>query len=75
MRLGIVEASQNKIGSLADAVLLYCYHYDPRTGRYGATVMNIVRLAGIATVIVMGGFFVLLFRKEKHDQGIGTGRA
>jgi protein SCO1/2 len=75
MRLGIVEASQNKIGSLADQVLLYCYHYDPRTGKYGATITNIVRLAGLTTVIVLGSTLVLLFRKEKHDQGIGTGRA
>jgi protein SCO1/2 len=75
MRLGIVEASQNKIGSLADEVLLYCYHYDPRTGRYGATIINIIRLAGLTTVLVLGGALVLLFRNEKHDQGIGTGRA
>jgi len=75
MRLGIVEASQNKIGSLADYVLLYCYHYDPRTGRYGATITNIIRLAGLTTVIVLGSALVMLFRKEKHDQGIGTGRA
>jgi protein SCO1/2 len=75
MRLGIVEASQNRIGSLADAVLLYCYHYDPRTGKYGATITNIVRLAGIVTVIVLSGGLILLFRKEKHDQVIGTGRA
>ena len=75
MRLGIVEASQNRIGSLADEVLLYCYHYDPRTGRYGATITNIVRLAGVVTVFVLGGALILLFRKEKHDQGIGTGRA
>jgi len=75
MRLGIVEASQNRIGSLADQVLLYCYHYDPRTGRYGATITNIVRLAGLTTVIVLGGFLLLLFRNEKHEQGIGTGRA
>jgi protein SCO1/2 len=75
MRLGIVEASQNKIGSLADEVLLYCYHYDPRTGRYGATVTNIVRLAGAATVIVLGCAIFLLFRQEKHDPRIGTGRA
>jgi protein SCO1/2 len=75
MRLGIVEASQNKIGSLADQVLLYCYHYDPRTGRYGATIVNVIRLAGLTTVIVLGGFIVALFRKEKHDQGTGTGGA
>jgi protein SCO1 len=75
MRLGIVEASQNKIGSLADQVLLYCYHYDPRTGRYGATITNIIRLAGLTTVIALGSSLVMLFRKEKHDPGIGTGRA
>jgi protein SCO1/2 len=75
MRLGIVEASQNRIGSLTDQVLLYCYHYDPRTGKYGATITNIIRLAGLATVIVLGGAIVLLFRQEKHDPGIGTGRA
>ena len=85
LRLGIIEASKNKIGSLADQVLLYCYHYDPRTGRYGATITNIVRLAGVATVIVLGGALVMLFRNEKQDHGIppnagsqgtpGTGRA
>ena len=75
MRLGIVEASQNKIGSLADQILLYCYHYDPRTGRYGATITNIIRLAGVTTVILLGSALVMLFRKEKQDQAIGTGRA
>jgi protein SCO1/2 len=75
MRLGIVEASQNKIGSLADQVLLYCYHYDPSTGKYGATITNIVRLAGVTTVIVLGSAIILLFRQEKQHQGIGTGRA
>lgn len=75
MRLGIVEASQNKIGSLADQVLLYCYHYDPSTGKYGATITNIIRLAGLTTVIVLGSALVLLFRQEKHNTGIGTGRA
>jgi len=75
MRLGVVEASQNKIGSLADEVLLYCYHYDPRTGRYGAVITNIIKLAGIITVVVLGSMIVLLLRKEKHDQRIGTGQA
>jgi protein SCO1 len=77
MRLGMVEASQNKIGTLADAVLLYCYHYDPRTGKYGAIVTRIVRLAGVATILILGGFLIIMFRGEHKEQakGIGTGRA
>jgi protein SCO1 len=60
LRLGLVEASQNKIGSPVDQLLLYCYHYDPATGKYGAVVMNMVRLGGIATLFVMAaGFFVM----------------
>ena len=46
MRLGLVEASQNKIGSPVDQILLFCYHYDPATGKYGAIAMNMVRFAG-----------------------------
>jgi protein SCO1/2 len=75
MRLGIIEASQNKIGSLADAVLLYCYHYDPRTGKYGAVVTNIVRLGGAVTVVLLGGLLLVLYRHEPRQKGIGTGRA
>lgn len=75
MRLGIIEASKNKIGSLADQVLLYCYHYDPRTGKYGVIVNNIVRAAGVATVFVIGGLIIVLYRREPRVKGIGTGRA
>ena len=48
VRLGLVEASQNKIGTPVDQILLFCYHYDPATGKYGAVVMNLVRFAGAA---------------------------
>jgi protein SCO1/2 len=76
MRLGIIQASQNKIGSLTDQVLLYCYHYDPRSGKYGPVVMNIVRLAGGVTVLVLGGFLVLMFRLPgKGNGGRGPGGA
>ena len=75
LRLGIVEASQNKVGSLADQVLLYCYHYDPRTGKYGAVVTNMVRLGGALTVFILGGFLIVLYRSEPRAKGIGTGRA
>lgn len=75
VRLGIVEASKNKIGSLADQVLLYCYHYDPRTGKYGAAVTNMVRLGGALTVFILGGFLIVLYRHEPRAKGTGTGRA
>jgi protein SCO1/2 len=75
LRLGVVEASQNKVGSLADQVLLFCYHYDPRTGKYGAVVTNIVRLGGALTVFILGGFLIVLYRHEPRAKGTGTGRA
>lgn len=56
LRLGLVEASSGKIGSATDQLLLLCYGYDPTTGRYGFLVMSAVRLGGLATVLVLGGF-------------------
>ena len=58
LRMGLVEASQNKIGNAVDAVLLYCYHYDPATGKYGAMVGNILRLAAGATILILGALFL-----------------
>ena len=66
LRLSLIEASENKIGSPVDQLLLYCYHYDPATGKYGAVVMNMVRVGGIATLIMMiAGFFVLRRRAAR----------
>jgi protein SCO1/2 len=64
LRLGLVEASDNKIGSTVDQLLLYCYHYDPATGRYGPVVMNIMRIGGIATVLGIGGLLLILRRRN-----------
>jgi protein SCO1 len=76
VRLGLIEASQNKIGNLVDEVLLYCYHYDPRTGRYGAVITNVFRLAGLATMLVVGGFLIVMFRRERKGtaNAMTTGR-
>ena len=63
LRLGLVEASENKIGSPMDKLMLYCYHYDPATGKYGATVINIIRLGGIVTLIAIAGMFLLMRRR------------
>jgi protein SCO1/2 len=64
LRMGLVEASQNKIGNAVDAVLLYCYHYNPETGKYGAMVTNILRLAGAATILILAAMFFILWRLD-----------
>ena len=58
VRLGLVEASDNKIGSPVDQVLLFCYHYDPVTGKYGAVIMNMIRLGGLVT---FAGLAIIVF--------------
>jgi len=62
LRLGLVEASQNKIGNPVDAILLYCYHYDPATGKYGAIVNNILQLGAGITILILGAMLFILFR-------------
>jgi protein SCO1/2 len=64
LRMGLVEASHGKIGNAVDAVLLYCYHYNPETGKYGAMVANILRLAAAATILIMGLFLFILWRLD-----------
>jgi protein SCO1/2 len=63
LRLGLVEASQNKIGSAVDQLMLYCYHYDPETGKYGAVVLNLIRLGGVITIFAI---VLLLFMLRKR---------
>jgi protein SCO1/2 len=65
VRLALVEASANKIGSPVDQLLLYCYHYDPVTGKYGLLIMNTIRLAGLATVLALGVFMFVMFRRDR----------
>ena len=65
LRMGLVEASQGKIGNAVDAVLLYCYHYNPETGKYGAMVANILRLAAAATLLLLGGLIFILWRLDR----------
>ena len=71
VRLGLVEASEGKIGTLTDHALLYCYQYDPMTGKYGVVVMNVLRAAGGLTVLVLGIFMTLMFlRERKRPAGV-----
>jgi protein SCO1 len=71
LRLGLVDASQNKIGNVVDELLLYCYHYDPQQGKYSATVMGILRIMGAATLLGLGMLFFVMMRRGpvRHSQG------
>ncbi|RRR71285.1 MAG: SCO family protein [Candidatus Viridilinea halotolerans] len=64
VRLGLVEASGNKIGTPVDQFLLLCYHFDPSTGRYTGLVMTIMRVAGISTVLIIGGAIFVMGRRS-----------
>lgn len=64
LRLGLVEASKNRIGNLTDQILLYCYHYDPATGRYGNVVIGSMRALALATLLGLCGFIVLMLRRD-----------
>ena len=64
MRLSLIQASQNKIGNIVDRIFLYCYHYNPDTGRYGLVIMNTVRLASLATVFAIVAFIIISRRRE-----------
>ena len=74
LRLGLVEAGQGKIGSVVDQLLLYCYHYDPEKGKYSAIVMRIVRLAGVATMLLLGTLIFLMVRRGPAHGVPGVGR-
>jgi protein SCO1/2 len=71
LRLGLVEASRNKIGTLADQVLLFCFHYDPINGKYGLIIANVTRVLGSATVLALGGLVFILLRRERHRPAAG----
>lgn len=64
LRLALDESSEGKIGSFTDAVLLYCCHYDPATGKYGVVIMNVLRLAGLLTVVLMASFMIVMLRRD-----------
>ncbi|PYS67559.1 MAG: SCO family protein, partial [Acidobacteria bacterium] len=72
LRLGLVEASANKIATPVDALMLYCYHYDPSTGKYGVVVMNVMRIAGVITIISIVGLLFLLRRIGKRNRLVAS---
>src|SRR5579863_3569059 len=80
IRLGLVEASANRIGSPVDNILTYCYHYDPGTNKHSLIVARVVQLGGLVTVMTLGGFMLVMFRRDlrrDHDPAgtKGNGKA
>jgi protein SCO1 len=72
LRLGLVEASANRIGSPVDNILTYCYHYDPSTNKHSLIVARVVQLGGLVTMFSLGGFMLVMFRRdirENHQPG------
>ena len=67
VRFALVEASGGKIGTPVDQILLTCFHYDPMTGKYGLVISRVVRAAGIATVLAIGGMVFVLRRREHYE--------
>lgn len=64
LRLGLVEASQGKIGNLVDEALLFCYHYDPATGKYGAVAIDLLRAVGAAFFLLCAGWMLVAWRRD-----------
>ena len=74
LRLGLVEASKGKIGNVADQLLLYCYHYDPEQGKYSATILRVLRLAGLATMLSLGTLIFVMIRRAPERGTAGAER-
>jgi protein SCO1/2 len=71
--LGLDEASANRIGSPVDNILTYCYHYNPTTNKHDLIVARVVQLGGFLTVVILGGFMALMFRRDfKHQHELAT---
>ena len=66
LKFGLMEAAGGRIGTLTDQVLLFCYHYDPETGKYGLAIMSLVRLSGAGTVLALVAYIVWAVRRERR---------
>jgi protein SCO1/2 len=66
-RFALVSAGEGKVGTLVDQALLYCFHYDPATGKYSVAIMAIVRIAGVLTLVGLGGFLFVHLRRDRRQ--------
>jgi protein SCO1/2 len=73
LRLALIEASENRIGSPIDHLLLLCYEYDPSTAKYTLSILKALRISGTATVLALGGFLGFMFLRERRGRGAAAG--
>ncbi|HEX4757329.1 MAG TPA: SCO family protein [Terracidiphilus sp.] len=71
--LGLNEASSNRIGSPVDNILTYCYHYNPQTNKHSLIVARVVQMGGGLTVVLLGGFMFIMFRRDFHHDDLKGG--
>ena len=69
LKLGLMESASSKVGTAADQLLLYCYHYDPSTGRYGLAVINLIRAGAVLTLLGMGAMGIVFWRRGRKVSG------
>jgi len=72
LKYGLIDASNQKIGSLADKLVLYCYHYDPTTSKYGLVISNLLKIGGALTLLAMGIMFYVFHRRSKTQAQRGN---
>lgn len=65
LKFSLMESADSKVGSVAEKLFLYCYHYDPSTGKYGLAILRVMRLGGIATLLILGISLVIFWRRER----------
>jgi protein SCO1/2 len=73
IKFGLMESGENKVGNPAEKLLLYCYHYDPATGKYGFAILNIIRLGGVATLMGLGAMVFVFWRRNKKKETVDAG--
>ena len=66
VKFGVMESAENKVGNAAEKLLLYCFHYDPSTGKYGLAILSVIRLGAVATLLGMGAMGFVFWRRNKR---------
>ena len=67
LKLGLIESANDRVGSVTDQLLLYCYHYDPASGKYGLAILRVIRLGGVLTLLCMGAMGFVFWRRGRKS--------